>query len=129
MRNDAKLVCVRLCKIKVKQYEKLQTTDLMNAKYSDRRSDWKMIKPVTKTTSVVHVKPEELRSYFELLFKSIDENTIDHLEYFGEVDVLDAPFTLYEVECSIKHLKNGKTAGHDTIKSDYILMEQGNLKL
>ena len=128
MRNEAKIVYVRLCKMKAKQYEKLQTTDLLNAKYSDSRSYWKMIKPVTKTTSVVHVKPEEFRSYFELLFKSIDENTTDYSGYFCEVDVLDAPFTLYEVECSIKHLKSGKAAGHDNIKSDYILMEQGNLK-
>ena len=87
-----------------------------------------MIKPVTKTTSVVHVKPEEFRSYFELLFKSIVENTTDHSGYFCEVDVLDAPFTLYEVEFSIKHFKSGKAAGHDNIKSDYILMEQGHLK-
>ena len=128
MRNDAKLVYVRLCKMKAKQYEKLQTTDLLNAKYSDSRSYWKMIKPVTKTTSVVHVKPEEFRSYFELLFKSIVVNTTDHSGYFCEVDVLDAPFTLYEVECSIKHFKSGKAAGHDNIKSDYILMEQGHLK-
>ena len=32
------------------------------------------------------------------------------------------------MECSIKHLKGGKVAGHDNIKSDYILIEQGNLK-
>ena len=64
MRYDAKLVYVRLCKMKAKQYGKLQTTDLLNAKYSDSRSYWKMIKPVTKTTSVVPVKPEEFRSYF-----------------------------------------------------------------
>ena len=33
------------------------------------------------------------------------------------------------MECSIKHLKSGKAAGHDNIKSDYILIEQGNLKV
>ena len=76
-----------------------------------------MIKPVTKTTSVVHVKPEEFRSYFELLFKSIDENTTDHSGYFCKVYVLDAPFTLFEVECSIKHLENGNAAEHDNIKT------------
>ena len=42
--------------------------------------------------------------------------------------MLDSPFTSHEVECSIKHLKGGKAAGHDNIKSDYILLEQGNLK-
>ena len=74
------------------------------------------------------MEPEEFRNYFELLFKSINKNTSDLSGYFCEVDVLDAPFTLYEVECSIKHLKSGKAAGHDNIKSDYILMEQEYLK-
>ena len=36
-RNDAKLEYVKLCKIETIQYEKLQTKDLMNAKYSDSK--------------------------------------------------------------------------------------------
>ena len=121
MRNDAKIVYVRLCKMKAKQYEKLQTTDLLNAKYRDRRSYWKM------NNQCCTCKTRGIQKYFELQFKSIDETTTDHSGYFCEVDVLDDPFTLYEVECSIKHFKSEKAAGHDNIKSDYILMEQGNL--
>ena len=89
---------------------------------------WKMIKPMANTNNVVHVEPDEFRNYFELLFTSINDNTPDHSGYICEVEVLDSPFTLHEVECSIKHLQGGKAAGHDNITSDYILIEQGNLK-
>ena len=87
-----------------------------------------MIKPMAKTNNIVHVEPDEFRNYFELLFTFINDNTPDHSGYICEVEVLDFPFTLYEVERSIKHLKVGKAAGHDNIKSDYILIEQGNRK-
>ena len=127
-RNDAKLEYVKLCKIKTTQHENLQIKDLMNAKHSGSKMYWKMIKPMANTNNVVHVKPEEFRNYFELLFTSINDSTPDHSEYICEVDVLDSPFTLHEVERSIKHLKGGKDAGHDNIKSNYILLEQGNLK-
>ena len=67
-RNDAKLEYVKLCKIKAIQHKKLQTKDLMNAKHSDSKMYWKMTKPMAKTNNVVHVKPDEFRNYFELLF-------------------------------------------------------------
>ena len=120
-RNDAKHEYVKLCKMKTIQHEKLQTKELMNAKYRDSKMYWKMIKPMANTNNVVHVEPDEFRNYFELLFTSINDNTPDHSGYICEVEVLDSPFTLHEVECSIKYLKGGKAAGHDNIKSDYIL--------
>ena len=115
-RKYAKLEYVKLCKIKTIQHEKLQTNDLMNAKHSDSKMYWKMINPMAKTNNVVHVDPDEFINYFELLFTSINDSIPDHLGYICEVDVLDSPFTLHEVECSIKHLKGGKSAGHDNIK-------------
>ena len=100
----------------------------MNAKHSDSKMYWKMIKPMAKTNNVAHVEPDEFSNYFELLFTSINDIIPDHSGYICEVDVLDSPFTLHEVECSIKHLKGGKAAGHDHTKSDYILLKQGHLK-
>ena len=122
-RNDAKHEYVKLCKMKTIQHEKLQTKDLMNDKYSDSKMYWKIIKPMAKTYNVVHVEPDEFRNYFEQLYVYINDNTPDHSGYNCEVDVLDSPYTLHEVECSIKHMKGGKAAGHDSIKSDYILLE------
>ena len=92
----------------------------MNTKYSDSKMYWKTIKLMAKTYNVVHVEPDKFRNYFELLFTSSNDSTPDLSGYICEVNVLDSLFTLHEVECSIKHLKDGKAVGHDNIKSDYI---------
>ena len=43
-------------------------------------------------------------------------------------DILDGQFSLYEVECAIKHLKSGKATGPDYIRNEYITYEKQNLK-
>ena len=43
-------------------------------------------------------------------------------------DILDGQFSLYEVECAIKHLKSGKATGPYYIRNEYITYEKQNLK-
>ena len=46
----------------------------------------------------------------------------------NSVDILDDEFTIEEIDQVVKHLKRGKAAENDDIKSDYILCEHNNLK-
>ena len=43
-------------------------------------------------------------------------------------DILDGQFSLYEVECAIKHLISGKAKGPDDIRNEYVTYEKQNLK-
>ena len=48
--------------------------------------------------------------------------------YRSSNEILDKPFDVSEVVFAMKHLKAGKTAGDDNIKSDFILCDENNLK-
>ena len=49
-----------------------------------------------------------------------DAEKYDYSQYARSVDVLDDEFTIEEIDqLAVKHLKRGKAAGSDDIKSDY----------
>ena len=51
-----------------------------------------------------------------------------YVNYVVHNEMLDREFTLQEIDGAIKHLKSGKAAGSDDIKSEYISYENKQLK-
>ncbi len=126
-RDDAQCVYVTLCKRKCMAYDKLQTDILLEMKYTDPRNYWQQIKP-RKSRSVDNISNDVFREYFKTLYMSNVNTSICTLDYNVFVETLDKEFTVYEIETGIRHLKLGKSAGDDNIKSEFIKYESGNLK-
>ena len=105
------------------------TNSLLASKFGDTRKYWKQIKrPQIDNTE--YVSAEQFRDHFSSLFEARNEDPEkhDYSQYTRSVDVLDDEFTIKEIDQAVKHLKRGKAAESDDIKSDYILCEHNNLK-
>ena len=128
-RDEAKKIYVKLCKKKSISHDERFTNSLLASKFGDTRNYWKQIKP-PQIDNTEYVSAEQFRDHFSSLFEARNEDAEkhDYSQYTRSVDVLDDEFTIEEIDQAVKHLKRGKAAGSDDIKSDYILCEHNNLK-
>ena len=128
-RDEAKKIYVKLCKKKSISHDERLTNSLLASKFGDTRNYWKQIKP-PQIDNTEYVSAEQFRDHFSSLFevRNEDAEKHDYSQYTRSVDVLDDEFTIEEIDQAVKHLKRGKAAGNDDIKSDYILCEHNNLK-
>ncbi len=123
LRDVAKLDYVKVCKYKSALHDKQQTARFLNNKHNDIKEYWAEIKPKPKRNTPP-VSPPHFQTYFATLYKSHGPIPIDiHHDYSLYDDILDEPFTVHDIERAVHHLKSGKVAGEDNIKSDYILCE------
>ena len=127
-RDEAKKVYVRMCKSKAAAYDKEETNIFLECKFTDPRKYWQHIKPRTSQCDT-NVTPALFAEHFSKLYSSkhILRNVSGDV-YDVRNDILDGQFSLYEVECAIKHLKSGKATGPDYIRNEYITYEKQNLK-
>ncbi len=97
-------------------------------KFRDPKKYWRQIK-VRKPRDREHVTLESFKEHFIQLSTSKCplEYTVSNT-YKTKVDILDANFTIDEMERAIKHLKNNKAAGDDYVLSEFIRYAKHNLK-
>ena len=128
-RDEAKKVYVRMCKSKSAAYNKEETNIFLLCKFTDPRKYWQHIKPRTSQCDM-NVTPAPFVEHFSKFYSSkhILRNVSRKDVYDVRNDILDGHFSLYEVECAIKHLKSGKATGPDDIRNEYITYEKQNLK-
>ncbi len=70
------------------------------------------------------------KAHFSALSTSTCTQVVDitHL-YYNYVPVLDEAFSVQEIDAAIKHLKNGKAAGDDNIRSEFLSCAKENIKV
>ena len=98
-------------------------------KFTDPRKYWQHIKPHTSQCDT-NVTPALFAEHFSKLYSltHILRNVSGEDVYDVRNDILDGQFSLYEVECAVKHLKSGKATVPDDIRNEYITYEKQNLK-
>ena len=116
-----------MCKSKSAAYDKEETNIFLECKFTDQRKYWQHIKPRTSQCDT-NVTPALFAEQFSKLYSSklILRNVSGEDVYDVRNDILDGQFSLYEVECGIKHLKSGKATGPDDIRNEYITYEKLN---
>ena len=109
-----------------------QTLGAFGSKYN--RPERRILQSTSQHVTARHstsqyVTTEEFRDHFLKLYSIQTSAYVNRFEdYEKQVGLLDHKFTVIEIECAIKHMEQGKTAGNDEIRSDFIVCEKGNLK-
>ena len=112
-----------------KLYEKEFHATLRTLKSTNSKLYWDILnnhKPVTPKT--IDISLNELTDFFKELSydRNVSESThiVNSLSllqsYNDENDVFNQPFTLEEITCALKKLKNNKAHGIDGIKNEFI---------
>ena len=104
------------------------TEEWCNDKYRDSKKYWRKIKP-HKSNEIIEIPLQQFQKYYTELF-AVDINPCDNElgTYSKNVEMLDKEFEVHELEGAINHQKNGKAAGSDDIKGEFLRYGRDNLK-
>ena len=118
----------KICRIKKKNYETNCAIELGNLSKKDPKKFWKCLKRNSKTLNKC-----DFHSFFKDMSKEYiqlsDEGQSELLNYEfckNEVEELDAPFEMVELENAIKQAKADKAHGTDKLINEFFYKCQSN---
>ena len=119
--KDARNLFKHTCRLKKQQYQKGCRQTLMEAS-KDPKKFWNTVK-VSQTPLNTNISDSKWHDHFKSLLFSENQNlgpeNADDIIVDDTADILNEEITLDEIISSIKTLKNGKSAGPDSLSAEF----------